>query len=183
MALLPIIVAPDPRLKKVCAPVEAVGPDLRRLLDDMVETMYDAPGIGLAAPQIGILRRVVVIDVAREGAPGPRPLMMVNPELTWVSDRDATYEEGCLSLPDSFGDVVRPAEIALRYRDPDGQPRELAADGLLATCIQHEIDHLDGILFVDRLSALKRNMILRRLAKAKKAGRFPAVAPTVPPAE
>ncbi|RMD60544.1 MAG: peptide deformylase [Alphaproteobacteria bacterium] len=168
MAILPILVAPDPRLKQVAAPVEQVDDTVRRLMDDMLETMYAAPGIGLAAPQVGVLRRIIVLDVASEGET-PQPYRMVNPELVWVSDEDASYEEGCLSLPDHYADVVRPAAIRVRYLDEHGVERELAAEGVLATCIQHEIDHLDGILFVDHLSALKRNMILRKLLKAKKA--------------
>ncbi|WP_422368885.1 peptide deformylase [Pelagibius sp.] len=168
MALLPIITAPDPRLKKVCTPVETVDADIRRLMDDMLETMYNAPGIGLAAPQVGVLKRVIVVDVAAEDQPRA-PLCMANPELIWVSDDDATYEEGCLSLPEHYGDVVRPAAIKLRYLDRENEIREMDADGLLATCIQHEMDHLDGILFVDHMTALKRNMILRKLLKAKKA--------------
>ncbi|WP_420346248.1 peptide deformylase [Pelagibius sp.] len=168
MALLPIITAPDPRLKKVCAPVEAVDDEIRRLMDDMLETMYNAPGIGLAAPQVGVLKRVIVVDVAGEGEE-KAPLYMANPELTWVSDEDSSYEEGCLSLPEHYGDVVRPAAITVRYLDHENEIRELQAEGLLATCIQHEMDHLEGILFVDHMTALKRNMILRKLLKAKKA--------------
>lgn len=168
MALLPIITAPDPRLKKVCTPVEAVDADIRRLMEDMLETMYNAPGIGLAAPQVGVLKRVIVVDVAAEDQPRV-PLCMANPELIEVSDDDATYEEGCLSLPEHYGDVARPAAIKLRYLDRENEIRELEAEGLLATCIQHEMDHLDGILFVDHMTALKRNMILRKLLKAKKA--------------
>ena len=168
MALLPIIVAPDPRLKRVAAPVASVDDGVRRLMDDMLETMYDAPGIGLAAPQVGVLKRVIVVDVADKDSE-PQPLMLANPELTWVSDEDAGYEEGCLSLPEHYAEVIRPAAVKLRYLDRQNEVRELAAEGLLATCIQHEIDHLDGILFVDHLSALKRNMILRKLLKAKKA--------------
>ena len=171
MAVLPIIVAPDPRLKQLCAPVEAVDDALRRLMDDMLETMYQAPGIGLAAPQVGVLKRIIVADVAREGE-SPQPHCLANPEITWVSDHDATYEEGCLSLPEHYADVVRPAEVKIAYLDREGQRRELAASGLLATCLQHEIDHLDGILFVDHISALKRNMILRKLLKAKKSGKL-----------
>ena len=171
MAILPIIVAPDPRLKKVSPPVEQVDDAVRRLMDDMLETMYVAPGIGLAAPQVGVLKRIIVVDVApKDGA--RQPHQMVNPELLWVSDEDANYEEGCLSLPEHYAEVVRPAAIKVGYLDRDGQARELEADGLLATCIQHEIDHLDGILFVDHVSALKRNMILRKLLKAKKSGKF-----------
>ncbi len=169
MALLPILVAPDPRLKKVASPVEAVDDDLRRLMDDMLETMYEAPGIGLAAPQVDVLKRVIVVDTAQEGEE-PRPYAMANPTLTWVSDEDATYNEGCLSLPEHYADVVRPAAIRVSYLDREGAAQELEAEGVLATCIQHEIDHLDGILFVDHISALKRNMILRKLLKAKKQG-------------
>ena len=172
MALLPIIVAPDPRLKKKSVPVERADDDLRRLMDDMLETMYEAPGIGLAAPQVGVLKRVIVVDVAREGEE-PQPHQMANPELTWVSDDDASYEEGCLSLPEHYAEVARPAAIKVRYLDREGEIRELEADGLLATCIQHEIDHLDGIPFVDHISALKRNMILRKLLKAKKTAKAP----------
>jgi len=175
MAILPIITAPDPRLKEVCAAVERVDDSLRQLMDDMLETMYQAPGIGLAAPQVGVTKRVLVVDVAREGEP-PQPYRMVNPELLSVSDEDAAYEEGCLSLPEHYAEVVRPKAIRARYLDAQNEVRELAAEGLLATCIQHEMDHLDGILFVDHLSALKRNMILRKLLKAKKAGKLPAPA-------
>ncbi len=169
MALLPILTAPDPRLKKTAEPVAAVDDDVRKLMNDMLETMYKAPGIGLAAPQVGVLRRVIVLDTAREDEE-PQPLRMANPELTWVSDDDAVYNEGCLSVPDHYADVVRPAAIKVRYLDETNESRELEADGLLATCIQHEIDHLDGILFIDHLTALKRNIILRKLLKAKKSG-------------
>ncbi|MBX6323384.1 MAG: peptide deformylase [Rhodospirillaceae bacterium] len=168
MALLDIIVAPDPRLKVKAKPVERVDAGVRRLMDDLLETMYAAPGIGLAAPQIGVARRVIVLDVAREGEP-PQPLRMANPELLWASEELATYNEGCLSLPDQFADVARPAAVRVRYLDHENEIRELAAEGLLATCIQHEMDHLNGVLFVDHLSALKRSMILRKLAKARKA--------------
>ncbi|HEY9536099.1 MAG TPA: peptide deformylase [Kiloniellaceae bacterium] len=168
MALLPIITAPDPRLKKVCAPVEAVDDGIRRLMDDMLETMYNAPGIGLAAPQVGVLKRAIVIDIAGEDEE-KKPLFMANPELVEVSDDDAAYEEGCLSLPEHYGEVVRPAKIRVRFLDRENEIREMDAEGLLATCIQHEMDHLDGILFVDHLTALKRNMILRKLLKAKKS--------------
>jgi peptide deformylase len=172
MAILPIIVAPDPRLKKKCAPVERVDDTVRRLMDDMLETMYQAPGIGLAAPQVGVLKRVLVVDVGEQDEQR-RPYLMANPELIWVSDEDATYEEGCLSLPEHYADVVRPGAIKVSYLDRDNEIRELDAEGLLATCIQHEMDHLDGILFVDHISALKRNMILRKLLKAKKSANAP----------
>jgi len=175
MAILPIIIAPDPRLKKKCAPVARVDAEVRQLMDDMLETMYQAPGIGLAAPQVGVLQRVLVIDVAREGEP-PQPYRMANPELVWVAEADAIFEEGCLSLPEQFGEVPRPAAIKVRYLDHENEIRELDAEGLLGTCIQHEMDHLEGILFVDHISALKRNMILRRLIKMKKAGNLPQTA-------
>jgi peptide deformylase len=167
MAKLPIIIAPDPRLKKKATKVARVDAETRRLMDDMLETMYAAPGIGLAAPQVGVLRRVIVVDIADDEEES-KPIKMANPELVWVSDDDATYSEGCLSLPEHYADVVRPAAIRVRYLDENDELRELEADGLLATCIQHEMDHLDGVLFVDHLSALKRNMILRKLLKAKK---------------
>lgn len=168
MALLSIIVAPDPRLKKVSAPVEAVDGGVRRLMDDMLETMYAAPGIGLAAPQVGIPRRVVVADAAREGEK-KQPIRMANPEIVAASEERATWEEGCLSLPRQYAEVERPARARIRYLDRDGERREDDFDGMLATCLQHEIDHLDGVLFVDRVSKVRRAMILRKLAKAKKA--------------
>ena len=172
MALLPIIVAPDPRLKKRCAPVEQVDDEIRRLMDDMLETMYDAPGIGLAAPQVGVLKRIIVVDVAAKE--GPRePVQMVNPELVWASEEEASYEEGCLSLPEHYAEVERPAAVKVRYLDREGETQEMEAEGLLATCVQHEMDHLEGLLFVDHISALKRKMILRKLIKAKKAGKLP----------
>ncbi|CAN0602054.1 unnamed protein product, partial [Ectocarpus sp. 12 AP-2014] len=147
---------------------DQVDDEVRQLLDDMLETMYDAPGIGLAAPQVGVLKRVIVVDVSHEDEDNA-PLKMVNPELTWVSDHDASYDEGCLSLPEHYAEVVRPAEIKVAYLDEQGEKQELSAEGLMATCVQHEMDHLEGILFVDHISALKRNMILRKLLKARKA--------------
>ena len=168
MAIRPIIIAPDPRLKKRAEPVEAVDGEVRRLMDDMLETMYAAPGIGLAAPQVGVLKRVIVVDVARKDQPA-EPLFLANPELLSAGEAEATYEEGCLSLPDQFADVVRPAACRVRYLDQDNETREIEAEDLLATCIQHEMDHLEGLLFVDHISALKRSMILRRLTKQKKA--------------
>lgn len=167
MAKLPIVLAPDPVLKTKAKPVEAVDDSIRQLMDDMLETMYAAPGIGLAANQIGVLKRVLVLDVAREGD-APKPIGMANPEVVWRSDEMSTYNEGCLSLPEHYADITRPAAVRVRYIDRDGAKQEIEADGLLATCIQHEIDHLDGILFVDHLSALKRNMILKKLVKLKK---------------
>ncbi len=169
MAKLPIIVAPDPRLKLISKPVEQVDSEIRRLMDDMLETMYAAPGIGLAAAQVGVLKRVIVLDLA-DPENQAQPLRMANPELLWLSDDDATYNEGCLSVPEHYADVARPRACKVRYIDHENEIRELAAEGLLATCIQHEMDHLDGVLFVDHISALKRNIILRKLVKAKKAG-------------
>jgi peptide deformylase len=169
MAKLDIIIAPDPRLKVKCKPVAKVDAKVARLMDDMLETMYAAPGIGLAAPQVGVAQRIIVLDVAREDEK-PAPFRMANPELVWVSDEDTTYNEGCLSLPEHYADVVRPKAIRVRYLDHQNEIRELEAEGLLATCIQHEMDHLDGILFVDHITALKRNIILRKLLKAKKSG-------------
>jgi peptide deformylase len=166
MALMPIIVAPDPRLKIKAKPVEAVDDSVRQLMDDMLESMYAANGIGLAAPQVGDSRRVIVVDVGRDEE--RKPMFLANPQIIGVSDEDRTHEEGCLSLPEHFADVVRPERVRVRYLDRDNEIREIVAEDLLATCIQHEIDHLDGVLFVDHVSALKRNMILRKLQKAKK---------------
>jgi peptide deformylase len=162
-------VAPDPQLKKFSDPVEAVDDTIRTLLDDLLETMYDANGVGLAAPQIGILKRVIVIDVGRSKEES-NPLGMVNPEIIWESDTITIKEEGCLSLPEYFAEVERPETIKVRYLDRDNNTQEIDADEMLATCIQHEIDHLDGILFVDHVSSIKRNMILRKLTKAKRQG-------------
>ena len=167
MALLPIIIAPDPRLKVTCAPVAAVDDGVRKLMDDMLETMYDAPGVGLAAPQVGVAKRIIVVDVAKDPNP-PKPYQMANPEIVWASDELVDYEEGCLSLPEHYSDVTRPAKVRIRYLDRDGKPQEIEAEGLLATALQHEIDHLDGVLFVDHISKLKRSVILRKLQKTKK---------------
>jgi peptide deformylase len=168
MARLPILTAPDPRLKAKAKPVERVDEGVRQLMDDMLETMYVAPGIGLAAPQVGVSKRVIVLDLGKEGEP-PAPMKLANPEIVWVSDEDAVFEEGCLSVPEHYAEVARPGAVRIRYLDYDNEVREMEASGLLATCLQHEIDHLDGILFIDHLTALKRNIILRKLLKAKKA--------------
>lgn len=168
MTCLPIIIAPDPRLKRKSIPVERVDDEVSRLMSDMLETMYAAPGIGLAAIQVGIPKRIIVVDVAGAEEP-PAPIKLANPELVEVSDEDMCQEEGCLSLPDQFADVVRPRAVTVRYLDEHNVKRQLRAEGMLATCIQHEIDHLEGILFVDHISAIRRNMILRRLVKARKA--------------
>lgn len=168
MSIHPILIAPDPRLRQVATPVAAVDDAVRRLLDDMLETMYDAPGIGLAAVQIGIMKRLVVLDVSGEEEER-KPLRLINPEVTWQSDDKGTYEEGCLSIPGVFEAVDRPARCRVSYLDETGAQQEIEADGLLATCLQHEIDHLDGKLFIDYLSRLKREMILRKMKKYKKA--------------
>lgn len=167
MALREILIVPDPRLKKECEPVAEVNDEIRELLDDMLETMYAAPGIGLAAPQIGVMKRVVVMDVS-DDKDKPEPLKLINPEIIWESEDTSVYQEGCLSIPEQYADVERPAEVGLRYLDENGKEHEIEADGLLATCIQHELDHLDGILFTDYLSALKRNMIMKKVQKLQK---------------
>ena len=167
MAILPIIIAPDPRLAKKAKPVAKVDDSIRRLMANMLETMYQAPGIGLAAPQVGELKRVIVVDCAK-AEEKPQPYKMANPEILWQSEELLVNNEGCLSLPEHYADVARPAEVKLRYLDEQNEIRELRAKGLLATCIQHEIDHLEGTLFVDHISALKRNIILRKLRKTKR---------------
>ena len=168
MAKLPIITLPDPLLRNVSTPVESVNDAVRRLLDDMLETMYAAPGIGLAAVQIGVPMRLVVIDPAGEGEP-PSPVAMVNPEIVARGDELRSHEEGCLSIPDVRVEIERPASITVRYLDRDGRPQELIAEGIIATAIQHEIDHLDGKLIIDYLSKLRRDMVIRRFKKQAKA--------------
>ncbi len=168
MTILSILTAPDPRLKATSQPVKKVDATVRRLMDDLLETMYAAPGIGLAAPQVGRPQRVLVLDIAKEGEP-PNPLQLANPEILWTSEEMATYEEGCLSLPEQYAEIARPAKARIRYLDHENEIREMETEGLLATCLQHEIDHLDGVLFVDHLSTLKRNILLRKLMKMKKA--------------
>ena len=175
MAVLPIIVAPDPRLKVVSKPVDKVDAAVARLMDDMLETMYDAPGIGLAAPQVGVPTRVIVVDIARKDkGEAPKPLKMANPQLVATSEELKSWDEGCLSLPEHYAEVTRPSRAAVRYLDEHNKRQEIEADGVLAVCLQHEMDHLDGILFVDHVTALKRNMILRKLRKAKKLGTLAA---------
>lgn len=167
MSQLSILVVPDSRLKRHAEPVARVDEEVRRLMDGMLEAMHGAKGIGLAAPQVGELKRVIVCDVSRPEEE-PMPYRMANPEILWRSDEEVSGEEGCLSLPEQYGEVTRPARIKVRYLDHRNEIREMEADGLLARCIQHEMDHLEGVLFVDHLSSLKRNIILRKLAKAKK---------------
>ena len=174
MAIRPLVILPDAQLRLVSKPVEAVTPEIRTLVADMFETMYDAPGIGLAAIQIGVPLRVVTIDLskpeAKEGEePEPKkPQVFINPEVIWSSDEFSAYEEGCLSIPEYYEEVERPAEVKVRYLDLDGKAQEIAADGLLATCLQHEIDHLDGVLFIDHLSRLKRERVTKKFAKSAK---------------
>ena len=169
MSLLPIITAPDQRLQSSALPVTSVDAEIRRLMDDMLETMYGAPGIGLAAPQVGISKRVLVIDVNmnENGEPGD-PLLVANPTLSWISENKKTTEEGCLSLPGQYAEVERPAQIRVKFIDQHNRNQEFEVDGLVAACLQHEMDHLDGLLFIDHLSRLKKNMILRKLAKSKR---------------
>ena len=167
MAKLPIVLAPDPVLKQICQPVDVIDDDVRARLDDMLDTMYAAPGIGLSAPQVADGRRLIVCDVARDGE-GPQAYRMINPEITWQSEEQVQAEEGCLSIPDHFGEVSRFREIKVTYLDPEGESQELEANGLLSACLQHEIDHLDGVLFIDYLTPLKRNMILRKMKKLKR---------------
>ncbi len=167
MAILPIVIAPDARLKRVSKPVETVDGGVRALMDDMLATMYDAPGIGLAAIQIDVPKRIIVMDLARDNEP-PQPRFFINPEITWYSEERTVFSEGCLSFPEFFDDVERASSVKLRYLDYHGKPREELAQDLFAVCIQHEIDHLEGVLFVDHLSRLKRDAILRKLQKARR---------------
>lgn len=163
-----ILLHPDPRLKKVADPVADISDELRKLSDDMLETMYAAPGIGLAAPQVGILQRLVVLDCVKGENEKPRPLVMFNPEIVSSSDELNVYEEGCLSLPEQFADVTRPSEVEVRWIDTDGNEQQEVFTGLWATCAQHEIDHLNGKLFIDYLKPLKRQMITRKMVKMKR---------------
>ncbi len=162
-----IIIEPDPILRKKSEPLEKVDDDTRKLMDEMLETMYAAPGIGLAGVQIGILKRIVVIDISKDEQK-KKPLFLINPKITFRSKKTSTYEEGCLSLPGQFAEIERPSECSLNYIDYNGKQKNLKADGLLATCIQHEVDHLNGILFIDYLSKLKKDMIIKKLLKQKK---------------
>lgn len=164
----PILIHPDPRLKKLCEPVAEVTSDMGKLAEDMLQTMYDAPGIGLAAPQIGVTKRLIVMDCVKGEGEAPRPLVLFNPEITWASEELSTYEEGCLSIPDQYAEVQRPAEVRVRWMGLDGKPQEEQFAGLWATCVQHEIDHLNGKLFIDYLGPLKRQLITRKMEKLKR---------------
>lgn len=173
MSVMEILEIPDAGLRAVAEPVATVDDGVRTLIDDMFDTMYDARGIGLAATQVGVTRRVVVIDLQEgedeEGKPIRRPLAFVNPELLWQSEELSTYSEGCLSIPEQYAEVERPARCRIKWLDRDGKEHEQEMDGLLATCMQHEIDHLNGVLFIDHISRLKREMIVKKLNKARKA--------------
>ncbi len=172
MTIRPIVTLPDEKtLRQVSKPFARVDADTRKLWDDMLETMYDAPGIGLAAIQIGVPRRAIVIDLAREGEE-KKPLFMANPEIVWSSEGQSDYEEGCLSIPEFYEMVTRPSEVKVRYLGRNGEAMEMQAGGLMATCLQHEIDHLNGILFVDHISKLKRDRVLKKFAKAQKLGKL-----------
>ena len=167
MAVLPIIKAPDPLLRRVSAPVERVDGDLRKLIDDMFATMYKAPGVGLAAVQVAVPRRVIVMDIVKKDDEEKQPIAMINPEIVEViGDEVRMYEEGCLSIPDVYAELERPSRVRVRYVDAKGKPAEMVCDGMLATVVQHEIDHLNGKLFIDRLSKLKRDIIIKKLVKA-----------------
>jgi peptide deformylase len=173
MAVREIIKLPDPMLRQASKPVTRVTEETRRIMDDMLDTMYDAPGIGLAAIQIRVPQRLVVIDLAREGE-GKQPIFLVNPEVIWASEEQSDYEEGCLSIPEFFEMVSRPKEVIVRFLDRAGEGREMQCSGVLATCVQHEIDHLNGVLFIDYLSKLKRDRIIKKFAKAQKLARVGA---------
>ncbi|MEL7027838.1 MAG: peptide deformylase [Pseudomonadota bacterium] len=169
MAVLEILTAPDPRLRQVSEPVEAVDDELRKLMDDMLETMYAAPGIGLAAIQVGVPKRVIVMDIAdQEGGEPREPRYFVNPEILDPADETQPYQEGCLSVPEFFEEVERPARCTVNHLDYNGEPQILEAEGLLAVCVQHEMDHLNGVLFIDHLSRLKRDTILKKLKKQRR---------------
>lgn len=167
MTIKPLIILPDPILRQVSKPIETIDSEVKKLADDMLETMYDAPGIGLAAIQIGVARRMLVLDVSKEGE-DKKPLVFINPEVVSASDTRSVYEEGCLSIPDYYAEVERPAVITVKHLDRDGKEQLTEADGLLATCLQHEIDHLNGVLFIDHISKLKREMVVRKFTKAAK---------------
>ena len=166
MAIKTVLTEPNNILRQISNPVDHVGEEEQKLMDDMLETMYAAPGIGLAAIQIGIPKRIIIMDISREKE-NKNPLHFVNPEIVWKADEDKIYEEGCLSVPNQFAEINRPKECHVKYLDYFGQPQLLKAEGLLATCIQHEIDHLEGILFIDYLSKLKKTMIIKKLSKQK----------------
>lgn len=168
MSIRPILLHPDPRLKKACPPVPAITDEIAQLAEDMLATMYDAPGVGLAAPQVGVLARMFVMDCVKEEGEAPRPMVLINPEITWRSQEQNTYEEGCLSIPEHYAPVTRPARVTMRWLGLDGETHEEAFDELWSTCAQHELDHLNGKLFIDHLGPIKRQMITRKMEKLKR---------------
>lgn len=168
MSVRNILLHPDPRLKKIATPVASVSDELRRLADDMLETMYDAPGIGLAAPQVAVMNRMIVMDCAKDDEATPEPMVLINPEVVWTSEERSVYDEGCLSIPEHYAEVERPTEVEVSWMNLDGKTQRERFDGLWATCVQHEIDHLDGKLFIDYLRPLKRQMITRKMQKLKR---------------
>jgi peptide deformylase len=167
MTIKPLVILPDSQLRLVSKPVEAISDEVRKLADDMLETMYDAPGVGLAAIQVGVPLRMVTMDVSKSETER-NPMVLINPEITWASEEKRTYEEGCLSIPEYYDDVERPAQVKVKYLDLEGKRQEVVANGLFATCLQHEIDHLNGVLFIDHLSKLKRDRVLKKFTKAAK---------------
>jgi len=168
MTVRPILIYPEPRLKKVSRAVDVVNDELKKLASDMLDTMYDAPGVGLAAPQVGVLKRLIVLDCVKEEGAAPQPMVLFNPKVVWASEEKNVYEEGCLSIPEQYAEVERPAEVAVQWTDMEGAQHEATFDKLWATCVQHEIDHLDGKLFIDYLKPMKRQMITRRMVKVKR---------------
>jgi peptide deformylase len=169
MTIRPLVILPDARLRQVSTPVGTIDNEIRTLAADMLETMYDAPGVGLAAIQVGVTKRVVTIDTSKDEN-ARQPQVFIDPEIVWASEEKRVYDEGCLSIPEYYGEVERPDRVRVRFRDLSGETREIEADGLLATCIQHEIDHLDGVLFIDHLSKLKRDRVIKKFVKAAKRG-------------
>ncbi|MCC0809148.1 peptide deformylase [Methylobacterium sp. W2] len=169
MTIRPLVILPDARLRQVSTPVGAIDDEIRTLAADMLETMYDAPGVGLAAIQVGVTKRVVTIDTSKDEN-ARQPQIFIDPEIVWASEEKRIYDEGCLSIPEYYGEVERPDRVRVRFRDLTGETCEIEADGLLATCIQHEIDHLDGVLFIDHLSKLKRDRVIKKFVKAAKRG-------------
>jgi len=168
MAVREILILPDKRLRRVSEPVKKIDAGIRKLVEDMFESMYDAPGIGLAAIQVGIPKRVITMDLSKKEETEKNPQVFINPEVLWRSEEKATYEEGCLSIPEYYGDVERPAQVKVKYLDLEGKPHEIEANGLLATVLQHEIDHTNGVLFIDHISKLKRDRVVKKFAKAAK---------------
>lgn len=168
MIIRPILLHPDPRLKRRCEPVGRITPDIETLAADMLATMYEAPGVGLAAPQVGVLKRLYVMDCVKDPEADPMPMVLIDPEILWTSDEPNTYEEGCLSFPDQYAEVTRPAQVRMEFTGLDGKRHTEEFDGLWATCAQHELDHLNGVLFIDHISAMRRQLITRKMIKLKR---------------